>query len=61
MRKRVLLVPDGMADLPIDELGGRTPLEVAHTPCMDALARDGVVGLVRTIPAGMPPGASSGG
>ena len=60
MRKRVLLVPDGMADLPIDELDGRTPLEVAHTPCMDALARDGVVGLVRTIPAGMPPGSDIG-
>ena len=41
MRKRVLLVPDGMADLPLDELDGRTPLEAARTPAMDALARGG--------------------
>jgi 2,3-bisphosphoglycerate-independent phosphoglycerate mutase len=57
MRKRVLLVPDGMADLPVDELDGRTPLEAARTPAMDALARTGTVGLVRTIPVGMAPGS----
>ena len=50
MRKRILLVPDGMADEPQAALGGRTPLEAADTPCMDGLARGGVVGLVRTIP-----------
>jgi len=53
MRKRILLVPDGMADEPQAALGGRTPLEAADTPCMDGLARGGVVGLVRTIPKGM--------
>src|SRR5665647_3246206 len=53
MRKRILLVPDGMADEPQAALGGRTPLEAADTPCMDGLARGGVVGLVRTIPEGM--------
>ena len=58
--KRVLLVPDGMADEPIAELGGRTPLAVADTPAMDALARRGTVGLVRTVPAGMPPGSDVG-
>jgi 2,3-bisphosphoglycerate-independent phosphoglycerate mutase len=57
MRKRVLLVPDGMADEPQASLGGRTPLEAAHTPCMDGLARGGVVGLVRTIPQGMAAGS----
>ncbi len=57
MRKRVLLVPDGMADEPQAALGGRTPLEAAHTPCMDGLARGGVVGLVRTIPEGMAAGS----
>jgi 2,3-bisphosphoglycerate-independent phosphoglycerate mutase len=57
MRKRVLLVPDGMADEPQAALGGRTPLEAADTPCMDGLARGGVVGLVRTVPAGMPAGS----
>jgi 2,3-bisphosphoglycerate-independent phosphoglycerate mutase len=60
MRKRILLVPDGMADEPQAALGGRTPLEAADTPCMDGLARGGVVGLVRTIPAGMAPGSDIG-
>lgn len=55
--KRVLLVPDGMADEPQEELGGRTPLEAAATPAMDALARSGTTGLVRTVPQGMPPGS----
>ena len=57
MRKRVLLVPDGMADESQAALGGRTPLEAADTPCMDGLARGGVVGLVRTIPEGMAAGS----
>ncbi|MBE0527855.1 MAG: phosphoglycerate mutase, partial [Thermoleophilia bacterium] len=57
MRKRVLLVPDGMADEPQAALGGRTPLEEARTPVMDGLARGGVVGLVRTVPEGMAPGS----
>jgi 2,3-bisphosphoglycerate-independent phosphoglycerate mutase len=57
MRKRVLLVPDGMADEPQAALGGRTPLESAETPCMDGLARGGVVGLVRTVPEGMAAGS----
>jgi len=57
MRKRVLLVPDGMADEPQAALGSRTPLEAADTPCMDGLARGGVVGLVRTVPKGMAAGS----
>lgn len=55
--KFALLVADGMADYPLEELGGRTPLEAAQTPNMDALACSGVVGIVRTIPARMPPGS----
>ena len=55
--RRVLLVPDGMADEPQEALGGRTPLESAATPAMDELARRGVVGLVQTVPDGMPPGS----
>lgn len=58
--KRVLLVPDGMADEPLAELGGRTPLAVADTPAMDVLAHAGTVGLVRTVPADMPPGSDIG-
>ncbi len=57
MRKRLLLVPDGMADEPQAVLGGRTPLEAARTPAMDALARGGVTGLAQTIPEGMAPGS----
>jgi 2,3-bisphosphoglycerate-independent phosphoglycerate mutase len=60
MRKRVLLVSDGMADDPQAVLGGRTPLEAAETPAMDRLARGGVVGLVRTVPVGLPPGSDVG-
>lgn len=55
--KYVLIVPDGMADQPMAELDGRTPLAVAKTPHLDGLARAGVVGRVATIPPGMPPGS----
>ena len=55
--KYVVVVGDGMADEPLEELGGRTPLEVSRTPHMDHFARNGRVGLVRTIPEGMPAGS----
>jgi 2,3-bisphosphoglycerate-independent phosphoglycerate mutase len=55
--KYLILVGDGMADEPIDELGGLTPLEKAHTPHMDRLARAGVVGLAETVPAAFHPGS----
>ncbi|MBD3240863.1 MAG: cofactor-independent phosphoglycerate mutase [Chitinivibrionales bacterium] len=55
--KYALLVGDGMADFPIDELGGRTPLAAAQTPNMDRIAREGTLGRVATVPAGMPPGS----
>lgn len=48
-----------MADLPIENLGGRTPLQAAKTPCMDELAKRGTAGMVRTIPEGMPPGSDA--
>jgi 2,3-bisphosphoglycerate-independent phosphoglycerate mutase len=54
--KYVLLVGDGMADYPLAELEGKTPLMVATTPNMDWVAKNGAVGLVKTIP----PGFSSG-
>ena len=54
--KFILLVGDGMGDYPIEELGGKTPLEAAHTPNMDRIADCGT-GLVETIPAGMDPGS----
>jgi 2,3-bisphosphoglycerate-independent phosphoglycerate mutase len=55
--KYVLVVGDGMADEPLETLGGRTPLEVSRTPNMDFYAENGIVGLVRTIPEGMPAGS----
>lgn len=55
--KYVILVGDGMGDLPVPELGGRTPLEAARTPNMDRLASRGRIGLARTIPHGLPPGS----
>ena len=54
--KYVLLVGDGMADYPLRELGGKTPLEVAETPHMDRIAACRV-GLVKTIPEGMDVGS----
>jgi len=55
--KYVILLGDGMADLPIKELGGRTPLEYADTPNMDRIAREGTIGLIDTIPPGFTPGS----
>ena len=55
--KYVVVLADGMADLPIPELGGKTPLEYAETPCMDALACGGSMGMVKTVPSSMKPGS----
>jgi 2,3-bisphosphoglycerate-independent phosphoglycerate mutase len=55
--KYVILIGDGMADRPLSELGGRTPLQAAFTPNMDKLARRGRKGIVSTIPSGMSPGS----
>lgn len=57
MMKYAMLIGDGMADWPVIELGNKTPLEYAHTPNMDRIARRGKVGLVATVPAGMNPGS----
>ena len=58
--KYVICVPDGAADLPVPELNGRTPLEVADTPNLDALAARATVGRAAVIPEGMPPGSDVG-
>jgi 2,3-bisphosphoglycerate-independent phosphoglycerate mutase len=55
--KYIILIGDGMADLPIEELKGKTPLEAAETPNMDLVARSGKLGLLRTVPRGYPPGS----
>ncbi|MGN0171460.1 MAG: cofactor-independent phosphoglycerate mutase [Acutalibacteraceae bacterium] len=55
--KYVVLLCDGMADTPSDMLGGKTPMEAAHKPTMDKLAKAGEVGLVKTVPDGFSPGS----
>ncbi len=55
--KLLFLVADGMGDWPLAALDGKTPLEAAHTPNMDELARTGLVGRCRTVPEGLPPGS----
>ncbi|MDD5097158.1 MAG: cofactor-independent phosphoglycerate mutase [Candidatus Omnitrophica bacterium] len=53
--KYIVLVADGMADYPIEELGMRTPLEAARTPNMDFIAKNGLLGQAKTIPDKMSP------
>jgi len=55
--KYVVIIGDGMADRPIKELDGKTPLQKAFTPNMDRLVQEGIVGKVRTIPRGFYPGS----
>ncbi len=55
--KYALILPDGAADEPLSELSGRTPLEAARIPNMDAVATEGRVGTVRTVPKGFTPGS----
>ncbi|MDO5391871.1 MAG: cofactor-independent phosphoglycerate mutase [Eubacteriales bacterium] len=57
--KYVVVLGDGMADRPIPELDGKTPLEYANTPEMDQLASMSEIGLVHTIPEGMNPGSDT--
>lgn len=57
--KYIVILGDGMADKPIDELDGKTPLEYAKTPMMDALASMGELGMVHTVPTGMKPGSDT--
>lgn len=57
--KYIVVLGDGMADEPIESLGGKTPLEYADTPAMDRLSRKAEIGMVRTIPEGMKPGSDT--
>jgi len=57
--KYVVVLGDGMADYRLDQLGNKSPLECANKPCMDFLAANGEVGLVKTIPDGIPPGSDA--
>ena len=55
--KYIVILGDGMADEPIDALGGKSPLACAETPVMDELASKGEMGTVQNVPAGMAPGS----
>lgn len=57
MTKYAIIVPDGAADEPLEELGKKTILQVAQTPNMDKISTQGRLGLVRTVPAGFEPGS----
>lgn len=58
-KKYIVVLGDGMADEPIEKLGGKTPLAYADTPAMDRLSKLSEVGLVHTIPEGMKPGSDT--
>ncbi|MGC9325799.1 MAG: cofactor-independent phosphoglycerate mutase [Desulfomonilia bacterium] len=55
--KSIILLGDGMADEPLEDLGGKTPLEAAYIPYMDKLASRGELGMARTVKEGFPPGS----
>ena len=55
--KYIILVGDGMGDLPLSDLEGKTPLEAADTPTIDHLCQHGELFRLQTIPTGMPPGS----
>ena len=55
--KYIVIIGDGMADFPIEELDGKTPLMAAHTPFMNAMANMGFCGKVNTVPEGFSPGS----
>ncbi len=57
--KYVVVLGDGMADEPIDSLGGKTPLAYAETPNLDKLSKKSEIGMVHTIPDGMNPGSDT--
>ncbi len=58
-KKYIVLLGDGMADLPIPSLGGKTILEHSRTPNMDRMAAGGINGLTQTVPEGMSPGSDT--
>lgn len=55
--KYAIIIPDGCADEPLDALGGKTPLQAARLPNMDAIVREGVVARASHVPPGYPPGS----
>ncbi|MFW6141160.1 MAG: 2,3-bisphosphoglycerate-independent phosphoglycerate mutase [Candidatus Saliniplasma sp.] len=58
--KVLMLILDGLGDRPVEELGGKTPLEKAYTPNLDELSKDGINGIMDTISPGVIPGSDTG-
>jgi len=56
--KYCIVIIDGASGLPLPECGGKTCLELAHTPNLDAMAKEGILGLVRTVPPGIEPSSA---
>jgi len=57
--KYIVVLGDGMADYPVKELNNKTPLQYANTPTIDYMAKHGILGMVKTVPEGMPPGSDT--
>ena len=57
--KYILLIGDGMADNPVPELGGKTPLQAADKPFLDSLCEKSLLGSVSNVPAQLPPGSDT--
>ena len=57
--KYAIVIPDGCSDFPMQELQGRTPLQVAKIPNMDRVARAGMVAQTDNVPAHLPAGSAS--
>src|SRR5437867_3794648 len=57
--KYILIVPDGMADEPLEELNGKTPMQAARKPYLNDLTSKGIVGVVNVTPPGMYPGSDA--
>lgn len=58
--KQVLIIPDGCADEPQECLGGKTPLQAANVPNMDAICQQGLIGQADNVPESLPPGSDVG-
>lgn len=57
--KYIVVLGDGMADYPVEALNNKTPIQYASTPAIDYMAKHGIIGTVKTVPEGMPPGSDT--
>lgn len=57
--KYIVVLGDGMADYPVSQLNDKTPLQYARKPSIDYMAKHGMIGMIKTVPDGMPPGSDT--